>query len=114
MGDRFDSLRLGAAGVETIAVRVLPPMTTWRVCERTGLSIPECSCRACCEELLRGCEPKPRPQLPSTSSGAAICTAHDYAGRLDISVPQLHELARQAGDPDLSEAAVGWWPAPAF
>jgi hypothetical protein len=39
---------------------------------------------------------------------------HDYAARLDISVPQLHELARQAGDPDLSEPAVGRWPAPAF
>jgi hypothetical protein len=95
-----------------IAVRVLPSMTTWRVCERTGLSIPECSCRACCEELLRGCEPKPRS--PSAGSGAAICTARDYAVRLDISVPQLHELARQAGDPDLSEAASGWWPSPAF
>lgn len=97
-------------------VRVLPSMITWRVCERTGLSIPECSCRACCEELLRGCEPKP-PAVTSTaaaSSGAAICTARDYAARLDISVLQLQELARQAGDPDLSEAAVGWWPAPAF
>lgn len=97
-------------------MRVLPSMMTWRVCERTGLSIPECSCRACCEELLRGCEPKPPAAIstPSPSSAPAICTARDYAACLDISVPQLHELARQAGDPDLSEAAVGWWPPPAF
>jgi hypothetical protein len=96
--------------------RVLLPMTTARVCERTGLSIPECSCRACCAELLRGCEPKPIPASSSetVSSGAAICTAHDYAARLGISVPQLHELARQAGDPDLDVAVSGWWPSPAF
>jgi hypothetical protein len=110
MGDRLDPLRSSAAGVEMIAVRVLPPMTTWRVCERTGLSIPECSCRACCEALLRGCEPKPIP----AGLGTSICTARAYAGRLDISVIQLHELARQAGDPDLGVAASGWWASPAF
>jgi micrococcal nuclease len=54
-------------GVDLGIVVVLRAMAERRQCERTGLSIPECSCRACCEALLRGCEPKPIPAGSGTS-----------------------------------------------
>lgn len=48
---------------------VLQAMTNVRRCPRTGLAIPECSCRACCRRLLR-CQalqpPRPAPRLPLT------------------------------------------------
>lgn len=59
-------------------------------CSHTGLSVPECCCRACCEEQLRRYapwllrEPQPAP---------ALCTASDFARRCGISTVQLHEQA---------------------
>jgi hypothetical protein len=70
---------------------VLGAMSESRRCERTGLSIPECSCRPCCDALLGVCARPP----PPPAAGAAVRTAGDFAAQMGISVPQLHEFARR-------------------
>ncbi len=57
-------------------------------CPHTGLSVPECCCRACCEEQLRRYAPwllrEPAP---------ALCSASEFARRRGISTVQLRERA---------------------
>jgi hypothetical protein len=83
---------------------VLEAMPESRQCQHTGLSIPECSCRGCCEALLDGCtsdsEHRLRPWRDGVSTprrvrgDRALWTAAEYASRMGVSVSQLHRLAQ--------------------
>lgn len=59
-------------------------------CPHTGLSVPECCCRACCEQQLRRYAPW---LLREPQSPPALCTASDFARLRGISTVQLHERA---------------------
>jgi hypothetical protein len=84
------------------AAPVLEPMAAPRQCEQTGLSIPECCCRHCCEAQLRryapqlGC-PSPAGQAgPPAAAGAPsgpIWAVGDFAAQLGITTVQLAERA---------------------
>ena len=78
------------------AAPVLGAMSESRHCMQTGLSIPECSCRPCCEVLLCRQVPKHPPLSiePPPSPADAICLASEFAERLGISLAELHERAR--------------------
>jgi hypothetical protein len=83
---------------------VLGAMSDRSHCERTGLSIPECSCRRCCQAQLRrhgapsrsvaaSPDPGTRPSDPF-DPGQAIWIASEYAAQSGLSTAQLIELAR--------------------
>jgi hypothetical protein len=66
------------------APSVLEAMAEPQQCPHTGLSIPECCCRRCCEALLRRYAPQ---------QSAALWLSSDFAAQLDTSTVQLHERA---------------------
>jgi hypothetical protein len=72
------------------AAAVLPAMRTAATCVHTGLSIPECCCRACHLEQLRRHAPalvNHRP--PTIDLRAPIVPLELYAQALGVSVAQL-------------------------
>ena len=68
--------------------------------ERTGLLIPECSCRVCCEATLRSCAPpaigpltvRPKP----LASDGPVWTVTEVADRLATTIAQLHQRLRRS------------------
>ena len=61
-------------------------------CPHTGLSVPECCCRHCCEEQLRRYAPW---LLRETQLPPALCTASDFARSRGISTAQLRGRAER-------------------
>jgi hypothetical protein len=78
------------------AAPVLLAMRAARHCPHTGLSIPECSCRRCCEDLLPSWGPKLSRSIPS----GALTTACDFAERMGVTVTELREFVRRQEVPD--------------
>jgi hypothetical protein len=60
-------------------------------CPYTGLTIPECCCRRCCEEQLRRYAPWLLRREPEPTS--ALWTLSDFAAQQGVSTVQLHEQA---------------------
>lgn len=81
------------------AAPVLAAMAAPRRCEQTGLSIPECCCRRCCEAQLRRYAPdllRPSPLSEAQRPGEcspALWTTSDFATQLGLSTAQLAERA---------------------
>jgi hypothetical protein len=73
-----------------------------RRCEWTGLSVPECSCPACCEALLHSASPPlPTPTVlrvggpgKALPSGGPLWLAQDFAAGLKVSVVDLRAQAQ--------------------
>jgi hypothetical protein len=81
------------------AWRVLRAMTNRRLCEHTGVSIPECCCGECCRALLWRYAPAlvdPGPlDLPCPIASPAIQTVESYANSHGISRAELRRRALQ-------------------
>ena len=60
-------------------------------CPHTGLSVPECCCRACCEEQLRRYAPWLLRREPEPSPG--LWTLDDFAVRQGVTTAGLRERA---------------------
>jgi len=75
--------------------RVLRWMRDPRICEHTGVSLPECSCRECCRALVSCFAPAlvehGRLDLPCGMSIPAIRTVEQYAGLHGISVAEARD-----------------------
>jgi hypothetical protein len=75
------------------ARRVLKWMSNPRLCEQTGLSIPECCCRECCRALLWRYAPAlldPGPlDLPCPTANPPIQTVESYANAHGVSEHEL-------------------------
>jgi hypothetical protein len=77
---------------------VLSAMRAANHCSRTGVSIPECSCRECCRSLLAIYAPALLDLGPLEQPCAippAIETVEQHAERRGISVAHLHRRAAQ-------------------
>lgn len=78
---------------------VLAGMKAAEPCPITGLAIPECCCRRCCERLLRRYEPAlpdPTPDdLARRLAREPILTLEEYAKRHRISPDTARKQARE-------------------
>lgn len=81
------------------AWRVLGWMSKPRLCEHTGVSVPECSCRECCRALVWRYAPAlvdPGPlDLPCPIVIPAIQTVESYAKTHGISEAELRHRSSQ-------------------
>jgi hypothetical protein len=81
------------------ARRVLKWMSHPRLCEHTGVSIPECCCRECCRSLLWRYAPALVDQgpldLPCAIPTAAIQTVEGYANAHGVSEVELWRRSSQ-------------------
>lgn len=71
------------------AASVLGSMAEPRRCKHTGLTIPECCCRRCCEALLRRYAPWLLRRGPESSP--ALWSASDFAQPQHAPTAQLHD-----------------------
>jgi hypothetical protein len=79
--------------------RVLRSMSNHRLCQHTGVSIPECCCRECCRALMWHYAPAlvdPGPlDLPCPIVIPAIQTVESYAKAHGISDAELRHRASE-------------------
>lgn len=79
--------------------RVLWSMSNYRLCQHTGVSIPECCCRECCCALLWHYAPALVDQgpldLPCAITTSPIQTVEGYANVHGISEVELWRRSSQ-------------------